>query len=353
MARWSAAVGHPIARRSAGVVHRTFSVVGEPDGSTRAEDAMEFRHLESFLALADELHFGRAAARLHLTQPSLSQQLQRLERGLGVELVARTSHEVRLTAAGHVFRRQARLIVAQLEKAAHSTREAAAGRAGTVNVGYNFPAGQHVLPAVLARMNAEYPGVTVALWERRTGPQLAALAEGELDVALVYGHPVSSRFRFRRLLRVPMVAVVGQGHEWAGRSAVSFAELAHHPCVLFAREQCPAMYDAILGAAEQSGITLNVSQVVDDPGATAIVVSVHPLVGFASETRGTSVGSVSGGVRPVPVRLTDPVPAVELYAVWRATEPSPLGETFLRCLDEVPSLPGPSDGPAEPPVRVT
>lgn len=235
---------------------------------------MDFRHLESFLAIADELHFGRAAARLHLTQPSLSQQLQRLERGLGVELVARTSHEVRLASAGHVFREQAKLIVAQVEKAAHSVREAAAGRAGTVNVGYNFPAGQHVLPAVLARMNVEYPDVTVALWEKRTGPQLAALADGALDVALVYGHPVSSRFRFRRLLRVPMVAVVGQGHEWAGRSAV-------------------------------------------------------------------------------PVRLTDPVPAVDLYAVWRATEPSPLGETFLRCLDEVASLPLPPDGPAETAARAT
>lgn len=300
---------------------------------------MEFRHLESFLAIADELHFGRAAARLHLAQPSLSQQLQRLERAVGAELVARTSHEVRLTAAGHVFREHAKLIIAQLEKAAHSAREAAAGRSGTVNVGYNFPAGQHVLPAVLARMTTEYPDVTVALWEKRTGPQLAALAAGELDVALVYGHPVSSRFRFRRLLRVPMVAVVGHGHAWAGRQEVPFAELAHQPCVLFAREQCPAMYDAILGAAEQSGIALNVSHMVDDPGATAIVVSVRPLVGFASATRGTSVGSVPGGVRPVPVRLSGPVPTVDLYAVWRAAEPSPLGEAFVRCLDDVPPLP--------------
>ncbi|MFJ8815222.1 LysR family transcriptional regulator [Amycolatopsis thermoflava] len=120
---------------------------------------MEFRHLVSFLAIADELHFGRAAARLHLTQPSLSQQLQRLERTLGVELVARTSHEVRLTSAGRAFEVEARAIVNRMGKAAQSAREAAAGRTGTISVGYNFPAGQHILPATLARMHAEYPDI--------------------------------------------------------------------------------------------------------------------------------------------------------------------------------------------------
>ena len=84
---------------------------------------MEFRHMVSFLAIAEELHFGRAAAKLHLTQPSLSLQLQRLEKALGVELVARTSHEVRLTAAGRAFEVQARTIVAQMDKAALTARK--------------------------------------------------------------------------------------------------------------------------------------------------------------------------------------------------------------------------------------
>lgn len=148
---------------------------------------MEFRHLVSFLAIAEELHFGRAAARLHLTQPSLSQQLQRLERTLGVELVARTSHEVRLTPAGRAFEVEARVIVAQMDKAVQSVREVAAGRIGTVRVGYNFPAGQHILPVTLAKMHAEFADVTVRLEEKRTGPQLQALADGDLDIALVYG----------------------------------------------------------------------------------------------------------------------------------------------------------------------
>ncbi len=316
-------------------------MAADPSG---VEIVMEFRHLQSFLAIADELHFGRAAAKLHLTQPSLSQQLQRLERTLGVELVARTSHEVRLTQAGRAFETQARTIVTQMHKAAETAREAAAGRSGTVNVGYNFLAGQHILPATLANMTRDFPDVTVGLWEKRTGPQLAELAAGTLDIALVYGRPVTPDLKCRRLLRVPMVAVVGRGHRWAGRPGVPFAELADQPCVLFEREQCPAMYDEILAAAQRSGIALNVAHMVDDPSATAIVVSVKPLVGFASMSRGLSAGSATLGVRPVVVPLYDPVPMIELYAVWRAGDRTPVVEAFLDCMDAA----RPFHAPGEP-----
>ncbi len=302
---------------------------------------MEYRHLVSFLAIAQELHFGRAAVRLHLTQPSLSQQLKRLERTLGVQLVARSSHDVQLTTAGRAFEIDARAIVNQMSKATSAVRDVAAGRTGTVRVGYNFPAGQHVLPPTLARMHAEAPGVTVALQEKRTGPQLAALADGTIDIALVYGRPVAPELRYRKLLQVPMVAVVGPGHKWAGRPGVPFAELGRQPCILFARNQSPAMYDAIIGAAERTGISINVTDTVDDPGATAILVSIKPLIGFASASRGMLVGSVAGGVRPIPVQLYDPVPMIDLYAVWRDGI-GPLGEVFLDCLEVVGPFPSPS-----------
>lgn len=296
---------------------------------------MEFRHLQSFLAIAEELHFGRAAAKLHLTQPSLSQQLQRLERTLGVRLVARTTHEVRLTPAGRAFEPQARAIVAHMEQAKWSAHEAAQGRAGVVRVGYNFPAEQHVLPAILRRMQTDYPNITVDLEQRQTGPQLAALLDDLLDVAFVYGRPTTPELRSRRLLRVPLVAVVGHQHRWAGRPGVPFAELGQQACVLFRRDLCPAMYDTITHCAEQARITLTVAHELDDPGATEILVSARHLVGFTSASRAKLAGSVVGGARVTSVQLYSPVPLTDLYVVWRAEENNQPRDSFLECLDAV------------------
>lgn len=300
---------------------------------------MEFRHLVSFITIAEELHFGRAASRLHLTQPSLSAQLQKLEKSLGVRLVARNSHEVKLTSAGQEFEAQARLIVFQMEKAAQIAKATAEGRSGTLNIGYNMPASRHVLPSALAKMSAVHPDVAVSLWEKRTGPQLADLADGTLDVALVYGHPRTADFRYRLVLRkIPLVAVVGKGHSWAGRSAVPFAELANQACVIFSRDQCPAMYDSIFGAASDSRISLDVAQTADDPGATAHMVSVKPLVGFASLPRASSGGLGAMGASSVAVKLFDPIPTIDLYAVWRTVEANPAVFAFLDCIDNFEEL---------------
>lgn len=294
---------------------------------------MEFRHLSAFIAISEELHFGRAAARLHLTQPSLSTQLQKLEKSLGVQLVVRSSREVALTRAGREFVGEARSIIVHMENAARMAKLTAAGSATSIGIGYNFPAGRHVLPHVLAKMNDEHPEVVVSLWEKRTGPQLEALAQGELDVALVYGRPGGAEFLHRRILsRVPLVAIVGSGHQWAGRSRVRFAELATQSCVMFGREQCPAMYDSIFAAAADNKIVLDVGQNADDPGATAHVVSVKPLVGFASLSRASTVGMGAVGAHSVAVELIDPVPTIDLYAVWRASELNPAVELFLNCL---------------------
>ncbi|MBW0270009.1 LysR family transcriptional regulator [Nocardia sp. MH4] len=295
---------------------------------------MEFRHLVSFITIAEELHFGRAAQRLHLTQPSLSAQLQKLEKSLGVQLVARNSHEVRLTPAGREFELQARQIVAQLDRAAQAAKATAEGRAGSLNIGYNLPASRHVLPEALTRMTERHPDIVVSLWEKRTGPQLAGLADGSLDLALVYGHPSTADFRYRRLLhRVPLVAVVGRRHRWADRPGVPFAELQNQDCVLFAREQCPAMYDTILRSAAETRISLNVTHSADDPGATAHMVSVRPLVGFASLPRAISMGMGVAGSSSVAVKLFDPVPTLDLHAVWRADEPNPAVALFLECIE--------------------
>lgn len=169
---------------------------------------MELRYLESFLAIADELHFGRAAARLHLSQPSLSQHLQRLERSVGVRLVDRGPHQVALTDAGTLFQTEARRLLDQLHGAVEATRAVGAGHAGTLPIGFNYPAGSRVLPPTLNRLATRHPGLRPVLREKRSGRQLADLAAGDLDVALVFGRLTDPVFATRKLFSTTLMALV-------------------------------------------------------------------------------------------------------------------------------------------------
>lgn len=292
------------------------------------ENKLELRYLTSFLAIAEELHFGRAATRLHLAQPSLSLQLQRLERQVGVELVNRTSREVKLTVAGRAFEIEAKRLLEQADHAVGVAREAAAGRSGSIAIGFNFDAGQRVLTPTLRRFNVGFPQVTTTLWEARSGPLLTALGNGKIDIVLSFAGPVMEPFRSHRLLTVPLALVLGQQHRWADRRQVPFRDLAHQRVLMFHRECSPAMHDTIFAAADRCGVSLTVSDHVDDTGATAIIVATRPVVAFASSARARVPAS---GL--VAVQLTDPQPMVGVYAVWRP-DPRPVVAMFLRSLED-------------------
>jgi DNA-binding transcriptional LysR family regulator len=290
---------------------------------------MELRYLESFLAISEELHFGRAAARLHMSQPSLSQHLQRLERSVGVRLVNRGPHQVTLTSAGDVFRAEARRLLEGLRDAVEITREVGTGQAGTVRVGFNYPAGRRVLPPTLSGMARTHPRLRAVLLERRSGPQLTHLAAGELDVALVFGAPADPYFASRTVFRTPLMALVAAEHPLATRPSVRFAELAEHRCILFNRDLSPASHDALTQAAEENGITLDVVDEVDDSLATAMVVATGSVVGFASAAR--AVEAVGMGLAAI--ALVDPEPALDICVVWPAREAAPTAHSFLSCLE--------------------
>nr|WP_163507759.1 LysR family transcriptional regulator [Fodinicola acaciae] len=284
---------------------------------------MEFRHLEAFLAIADELHFGRAAARLRVAQSSLSEQLSKLERAVGVRLVERTSHRVALSEAGEAFRGEAMRLLAARARAVEVARAAAAGDAGHLRIGFNYPAGQRVLMPAMARLHERWPRIRTTLREGRTGPQLSDLTSGRLDLAFVYGRPTVPGVCHEHVLTVPVVALVGERHPLAGREEIRCAELAAHRCVIFRREQSPAMYDAIVAA----GVELSPLDRVDDPAATEIVVATEMLVAFASAVRAET--GVGGNLTAV--QLTDPVPTLDVYAVWRENSDRAV-RLFLDCV---------------------
>jgi DNA-binding transcriptional LysR family regulator len=289
---------------------------------------LELRYIVAFLAIAEELHFGRAATRLHLAQPTLSQQLQRLERKIGVELVSRTSREVQLTPAGQAFEREARLILEQANRAVSAARETAAGRTGTISIGFNFPAGQRVLEPTLRRMNTDFPGITTRLMEARTGPQLLALAEKKIDVGFVMATTLPEQVRSKHVLTEEIVAFVTPDHPLANRQVLHFKEVARHACVLFPRQQSPGLYDAIFDASDRAGIRPRVAAETDDAGSTAVIASTRGLVGFCTATRSRELYNRSYTM----VRLINPTPEVRIHAVWR-TDASPAVVAFLESLE--------------------
>lgn len=291
---------------------------------------MELRHIASFLVLAEELHFGRAAARLHIAQPSLSLQLQQLERRIGVQLVARTSHRVRLTPAGEAFQREAQRVLGQLDLAVETARRAASGSAGQVQIGFNFPAGQRILAPTLSLLRDRFPDVQISLLPKHTRGQLAELRDGKIDIAFIYGTQEEEGLCQRPILTLPVVGVCSAAHPLAGIGNVRWPQLAAHRCMLPSRSTSPAMHEALVAAAQANGVDLSTSEVFDDGDAAIVLVASEQIVIFASSARAESV--VSPGLAMLP--LIDPVPQVTVHAVWREPAANPVVPLFLDTLDE-------------------
>lgn len=222
--------------------------------------SVELRHLRCFVAVADELHFGRAAERLGMAQPPLSQQIARLEEKLGTRLFERTSRRVELTEAGSVLVGHARRLLAAAEEAVSSVQRVGRGEAGTISVGFTTAAMLLELPAIIRRFRARYPGVHLDLREMSTASQLAALREGELDLGFVRQPAPESLIHIEPAMREPLVVAVGTEHRCAGMETVAPAELANEDFVLFPREVAPGLYSQVLEICLEAGFAPRVVQ---------------------------------------------------------------------------------------------
>ena len=196
---------------------------------------MELRQLRAFITLAEELHFGRAAAREHIAQSALSQQLQRLERELGVLLLERTTHQVRLSAAGATFLLEARQILNHVDRAAVAAQRAARSmpslRVGVVDAGYDS------MPLILHEVQQRYPALEIHQVEAGVPEQFQQLADGRLDVGLGRASLAPPAVA-AELFRLDPLGVLGaEGHPFAGQSAVPVAALAAEPLLLAEEER--------------------------------------------------------------------------------------------------------------------
>ena len=197
----------------------------------------DFSQLRCFATVAEELHFGRAAARLNMTQPPLSRQIQVLERVLDVQLLDRTSRSVRLTAAGRSFLPEAQRILRLAETATHVTRQVAAGRAGVLKLGFTAASAYDFLPRLVIAARAELPEVALSLREMVTKDQVEELLAGRIDAALVRPPVTHPDLASVRALAEPMLVAVPADNPLAERAALSLADLDREAFITYAAER--------------------------------------------------------------------------------------------------------------------
>jgi DNA-binding transcriptional LysR family regulator len=284
---------------------------------------VELRQLRYFVAVAEELHFRRAAQRLHMSQPPLSHQIRLLEEELGCELLVRTRRRVELTAAGEAFLRDARAVLAALERAAHTARRIHEGQAGLLRVSVAGSALLSVVPRAVHRLAETHPGIDVELHERSTSDQLLALAGGLTDLGLAPLPVGDADVDVEVLAREHTVAAVPAGHPLARARRLTLRRLAEHPFVLFPREQAPGYHDMLMTAVTSAGTPPRVIQQAAE---------TQTIIGLVAAGAGVSL--VPSSVQQlaldgVAYRPVDDAPDTELAALSRRGERTGLIAAFL------------------------
>ena len=273
----------------------------------------ELRRLRYFVAVAERLHFGRAAEALHISQPPLSRAIRALEDDLGVSLFARTRRRVVLTPAGVRLLEETRRLTSQLERAVREVRAMATGEHGRLRIGFVSLADYGVLPGLLKAFKGARPGVRLALREMLSPEQATALAAGELDFGLLLP-PVAGAARLEHLVvqRERFVAALPSRHALApGRGRLALRELGGEPFVTVPRQIAPRLYDIVAQLAAQAGISLNVAQEA---------IQMQTVVSLVSSGLGVAIvpASVANlGRRGVVYReLADRHPRLDLWLAW-------------------------------------
>ncbi|SUV58164.1 LysR family transcriptional regulator [Bordetella parapertussis] len=242
---------------------------------------MELRHLRYFVAVAEDLHFTRAAARLGIGQPPLSLQIQQLEREIGTPLLLRQPRGVALTEAGARFLQDARAVLHAAELAVETARRLGHGEQGDIAVGFTASAVFHpYLPSAIHAYRDRYPGVRIALSESNARALLAGLRSGEVDVAFVRPpYALDDEFASERVLDEPMLVALPPDHPLCRKRTVPVAALAEQDFVLYPRPIGAGLYDAIMQACQRAGFTPRVIQ--EAPQMASIISLVAAGVGIA------------------------------------------------------------------------
>ncbi|KFK94677.1 MULTISPECIES: LysR family transcriptional regulator [unclassified Serratia (in: enterobacteria)] len=291
---------------------------------------IELRHLRYFVAVADELHFGRAAERLRISQPPLSQQIQALEERVGARLLARNNRNVGLTQAGEMFLKEAYQILDQLNRAAEKAARLERGEIGELMIGFTSSA--PFISAVSRSLRAFRqlsPNVHIKMREINTKQQLEPLLNGELDLGVMRNTRLPDALQHQLLLREPLLAVVPNEHPLtlmeSGR--LRFSDLAQEPFVFFSREVGTALYDEILALLANAGVIPYITQEVGE---------AMTIIGLVAAGLGISILPMSfsrvriDGVTYLP--LAEPDAITEVWLVHHRNRPVTVAAQTLMAL---------------------
>ncbi|AGW92565.1 MULTISPECIES: LysR substrate-binding domain-containing protein [Cupriavidus] len=285
---------------------------------------MEFRHLRYFLVLAEELHFGRAARRLAISQPPLSLNIQQLEASLGARLFDRDSRGVRLTAAGRAFRESATALLAQAEAARVLAREIEAGAVGRLRVGFVGSMLYRGLPQFLRDFEAAYPGIQVALTELNSQEQIDALLHDELDAAFIHTGRVPEPLQATLVHSEPFVCCLPADHPMARRDELPLAELRDEPFVLFSRKASPDYYSRIFDMCAAQGFYPQIRHEVRH--WLSVVSLVSQGMGVAVVPAALARSGMAGAAF---LPLAGTAVRSEVYCVWKAAPDHPARDNFV------------------------
>jgi len=288
----------------------------------------ELSQLRCFVAAADELHFGRAAARLNMTQPPLSRQIQLLERAVGAALLERTSRSVRVTPAGRAFLVEARRILKLSESAALKAWRIAAGKTGSLSIGFTAAAGYNFLPKLLRLTRSQMPNVDLALKEMVSGEQVEGLLTGRIDLGL-FRPPIDQReLESLCVLQEPLVAAIGSDDPRARQRALRLQDFDKKPFIMYSTDGARYFHDLVTGL-------LNREQV--SPANVQYMTQIHSILALVSAGLGAAMVPAAAqslhfdGVTFRVIKTTPQRP-VELYLAWHKDSDNAVMSQFLELI---------------------
>jgi DNA-binding transcriptional LysR family regulator len=285
---------------------------------------MELRHLRYFIAVAEELHFGRAAERLYIAQSALSQQILSLESELGVQLLERTKRWVRLTTAGHTLLKDSRDIMHRVEQAIERSQRVARGEIGQLRIGFTILTLHTVLPSVLATFRDHHPNVQLILSEMSTQAQLEALCAKQIDVGFLHPPINSPDLELFDIKTETMMVVLPSQHPLTQLKRLTMRSLSPYPLIIHPRHEGPVLYDQILQLYANVDCQPKIAQEVTTSPTRIGLVAAGIGVTFVPE--GLCTLTYPGIVYK---KLSGSVPELSYAIAWQREGSLPLVQSIL------------------------